>query len=126
MASYFEFEDLECKRFHKSLSEAELIFQLFWSRVAAKPVKTVTDDDDDEKKSIFQKFSKRRDTIICHWHKFSWGITEKHNCAKAVVAVAKNQLLNVVVVLLSLKTAIIGHLATSWGLGNIPKPEIEL
>ena len=56
MASYFEFEDLECKRFHKSLSEAELIFQLFWSRVAAKPVKTVTADDDDEKKFIFQKF----------------------------------------------------------------------
>ena len=75
-ASYFEFEEgTNAKDFTESLSEAELIFQLFWSRVAAKPVKTVTDDD--EKKSIFQKFSKRRDTIICHWHKFSWGILSK-------------------------------------------------
>ena len=30
----------------------------------------------------FSKISERRDTIICHWHKFSWGITEKHNCAQ--------------------------------------------
>ena len=56
-ASYFEFEEgTNAKDFTESLSEAELIFQLFWSRVAAKPVKTVTADDDDEKKFIFQKF----------------------------------------------------------------------